>query len=601
MAKVVLRKRSEIPSEYKWCLEDMFSSDEAWEQEYELVLQKAEAMKAFCGTLARSGEQLLRFWEADDDLHYYVNRVVVYSNERYHEDTAVAKYQDYAAKADHAITAASEAEAFAQPEILAIPDGILEEMYVREPGLERYRRAMDEIRRAREHTLSEAEERILAMTGEIAKSPDNIFSIFNNADIHFPSIRDLEGNRISVTNGNFTLLQANRDRSLRKQVYEGFYQTYEQFGHTIAMMYSSQVKVNQFYANARNYPSARAMFLDSGNIPESVYDNLIAVVHKHLPAMYRYVSARKKLLGVEHLHMYDIYVPIVERTEHEYTFEEARDLVLAALEPMGEEYVSIMRSGFERGWVDVYENENKRGGAYSWGAYGTHPYVLLNFQGDLDSVFTLAHEMGHAMHTYYSNANQPITYAEYLIFVAEVASTCNEALLMQYLLNHTEDPGERLYLLNHYLDSFRTTLYRQCMFAEFEHIAHTRQASGETLTQEVLDQIYGDLVKLYYGPDMVVDDEIVHEWMRIPHFYTSYYVYQYATGYSAAIAFSKRILEQGKPAVDAYVDNFLKGGSSADPMDLLRAAGVDMSTETPIEAALDVFESVLEQFLEEYK
>ncbi|MDD6157319.1 MAG: oligoendopeptidase F [Lachnospiraceae bacterium] len=601
MAKVVLRKRSEIPSEYKWCLEDMFSSDEAWEQEYELVLQKAEAMKAFCGTLARSGEQLLRFWEADDDLHYYVNRVVVYSNERYHEDTAVAKYQDYAAKADHAVTAASEAEAFAQPEILAIPDEVLAEMYAREPGLERYRRAMDEIRRAREHTLSEAEEKILAMTGEIAKAPDNIFSIFNNADIHFPSIRDLEGNRVSVTNGNFTLLQANRDRSLRKQVYEGFYHTYEQFGHTIAMMYSSQVKVNQFYANARNYPSARAMFLDSGNIPESVYDNLIAVVHKHLPAMYRYVSARKKLLGVEHLHMYDIYVPIVERTEHEYTFEEARDLVLAALEPMGEEYVSIMRSGFESGWVDVYENENKRGGAYSWGAYGTHPYVLLNFQGDLDSVFTLAHEMGHAMHTYYSNANQPITYAEYLIFVAEVASTCNEALLTQYLLNHTEDPGERLYLLNHYLDSFRTTLYRQCMFAEFEHIAHTRQASGETLTQEVLDQIYGDLVKLYYGPDMVVDDEIVHEWMRIPHFYTSYYVYQYATGYSAAIAFSKRILEQGKTAVDAYVDNFLKGGSSADPIDLLRAAGVDMSTETPIEAALNVFENVLEQFLKECK
>lgn len=601
MAKVVLRKRSEIPSEYKWCLEDMFSSDEAWEQEYELVLQKAEAMKAFCGTLARSGEQLLRFWEADDDLHYYVNRVVVYSNERYHEDTAVAKYQDYAAKADHAVTAASEAEAFAQPEILAIPDEVLAEMYAREPGLERYRRAMDEIRRAREHTLSEAEEKILAMTGEIAKAPDNIFSIFNNADIHFPSIRDLEGNRVSVTNGNFTLLESSRDRSLRKQVYEGFYHTYEQFGHTIAMMYSSQVKVNQFYANARNYSSARAMFLDSGNIPESVYDNLIAVVHKHLPAMYRYVSARKKLLGVEHLHMYDIYVPIVERTEHEYTFEEARDLVLAALEPMGEEYVSIMRSGFESGWVDVYENENKRGGAYSWGAYGTHPYVLLNFQGDLDSVFTLAHEMGHAMHTYYSNANQPITYAEYLIFVAEVASTCNEALLMQYLLSHTEDPGERLYLLNHYLDSFRTTLYRQCMFAEFEHIAHTRQASGETLTQEVLDQIYGDLVELYYGPDMVVDDEIVHEWMRIPHFYTSYYVYQYATGYSAAIAFSKRILEQGKPAVDAYVDNFLKGGSSADPIDLLRAAGVEMSTETPIEAALKVFENVLEQFLEECK
>lgn len=600
MAKTVLKKRSEIPEAYKWRLEDMYPGDEAWEKEYELVLEKAKNVKAFSGTLAEDG-QLLAFLQAEDELRYYVARVLVYSNERYHEDTTVARYQDYAAKADHAIAAATEAVSFAQPEILAISDETLAGMYEKEPKLAQYRRAIDEMRRAKAHTLSEAEERILAMTSEMSKAPDNIFSIFNNADIHFPSVRDLEGNRVPVTNGNFTLLQANPDRSLRKQVYEGFYHTYAGFGHTIAMMYSAQVKADQFYADARHYSSARAMALDAGNIPEAVYDNLISVVHRHLPAMYRYVADRKRILDVEQLHMYDIYVPIVQGVEHRFSFEEARDLVLEALKPMGEEYVSIMRSGFENGWIDVYENENKRGGAYSWGAYGTHPYVLLNFQGDLDSVFTLAHEMGHAMHTYYSNETQPITYSEYLIFVAEVASTCNEALLMQYLLQHTTEPSERKYLLNHYLDSFRTTLYRQCMFAEFEQIAHTRQAKGEALTKQVLNQIYGDLVEQYYGPEMVVDEEITNEWMRIPHFYTSFYVYQYATGYSAAIAFSRKILEEGKPAVDAYISEFLKGGSSKDPLDLLKAAGVDMNTEAPIESALTVFEEVLASFEEQIK
>lgn len=591
-----LRKRDDIPAEYKWRLEDLYESDEAWEKEHDKVLELAEQMRAFQGTLASSGKQFLAFWRLADEIQYYGARVEVYSNEKWHQDTAVAKYQDYAARADHATTVAAEASSFADPEILAISDERMAELYAEEPELSQYKRAIDEIRRAKEHTLSAAEERILAMAGEMAGSPQSIFSIFNNADIKFPSIRDVEGNRIAVTNGNFVFLQNSPDRSLRKQVFEGFYGSFADMGHTVATMYSSQVKADQFFSKARKYSSARAMYLDGGNIPESVYDNLIEVVHKHMPAMYRYISLRKKLMEVEQLHMYDIYVPIVEAPTHTYTFEEARDLVLAALEPMGEEYVSILRKGFEDGWIDVYENENKRSGAYSWGAYGTHPYVLLNFQGDLNSVFTLAHEMGHAMHTYYSNSAQPVTYAGYRIFVAEVASTCNEALLMHYMLEHSQDEQEKLYLINHYLDSFRTTLYRQCMFAEYEHIAHEKQAAGESLTMDLLDQIYGDLVRLYFGPDMVVDDEITHEWMRIPHFYTPYYVYQYATGYSAATAFSKKILEGGQPVVDRYVGEFLKGGSSKDPIDLLANAGVDMSTPLPVEEALQVFEQYLKEF-----
>jgi oligoendopeptidase F len=425
--------------------------------------------------------------------------------------------------------------------------------------------------------------------------------MFNEADIHFPSVRDVEGNRIPITNGNFIRLQGSRDRNLRKQVFEAYYHTYAQWSNTVAAMYANQVKMNHFFAEASKYSSPRAMFLDNGNIPESVYDNLIEAVHKHLPAMYRYVAARKQLLGVDQLHIYDVFAPVVDTVDHTYTFEEAKELVLAALEPMGEEYISILKTGFENRWIDVYENENKRSGAYSWGAYGTHPYVLLNFQGNLDSVFTLAHEMGHALHTYYSNSAQPFAYSGYLIFVAEVASTCNEALLMKYLLEHTEDPKERLYLINHYLDGFRSTVFRQTMFAEFEQIVHTRQAKGESLTSEALNQIYHDLVALYYGPDMVVDEEIDHEWMRIPHFYTSFYVYQYATGYAAATAFSDKILKEGRPAVDAYIGNFLKGGCAKDPIDILAAAGVDMSTPEPVEQALEVFESYLKLFEEQLR
>lgn len=596
MAEKTLKSREEIADAYKWKLEDMFASDELWEEERTKVEELAAQLRQYEGRLAESADSLLAFLERRDELNYYLTRVYVYANQRYHQDTAVSRYQGYAAKADTAMVLAESAQSFAAPEILAMEDATLEEFYELQPKLAKYRRAIAEIRRTREHTLSAAEERILAEAGELSTAPSNIFSMFNNADIKFPYITDVEGNRIQITHGNYIHFLEQKDRSMRKQAFRGMYNTYAKWGNTVAAMFLAHLKQESFYARMGKYSSVRAMHLDRGNIPESVYDNLIETVHRHLPAMHRYMSVRKKVLGVEHLHMYDLFAPLVDSVESKYTYEEAKEIVASALAPMGEEYVSILREGFDNGWIDVYENENKRSGAYSWGAYGTHPYVLLNHQDNLESVFTLAHEMGHAIHTYYSNKNQPITYADYLIFVAEVASTCNECLLQQYLMENETDEEKKKYLICHYLDSFRTTLFRQTMFAEFEMIVHRKLAEGEPLTKDSLNQIYHDLNVLYYGPDMVVDEEIDYEWMRIPHFYTSFYVYQYATGYSAAVAFSGKILKEGQPAVEKYVKNFLSGGCSKDPIDLLADAGVDMRTPQPVDEALDVFEKYLDLF-----
>lgn len=590
-----LRSRSEIPAEYKWNLQDMFASDEIWEEEAKQVFEIAKEVEGYRGKLAEGADVLLAALKKTDELNYHAVRVYVYANQKYHEDTAVAKYQGYAAKADDVLMAAMSAISYQNPEVLSMAEATLEQFYKDEPELEKYRRFISEILRAKAHTRSEEVEGILAQARDMSVAPSNIYSMFNNADVRFPSFTDVEGNRVQITHGNFTALLHEKDRSLRKQVFHGVYDTYRKHGNSVTAMFNSHLKQEAFFAKMRNYPSVRAMHLNEGNIPESVYDNLIETVHKHLPAMYRYMALRKKLLGVEELHMYDIYVPVVEDTDKKYTYEEAKKLVTEAIAPMGEEYVAVCSDGMDHDWVDVYENENKRSGAYSWGAYGTHPYVLLNHQDDLNSTFTLAHEMGHAMHTYYSTKNQPITYSDYLIFVAEVASTCNEALLMHHLLETTTDEKERKYLINHQLEGFRTTLFRQAMFAEFEMIVHQKLADGENLTMESINKIYHDLNVLYYGPDMVVDEEIDYEWMRIPHFYTSFYVYQYSTGYSAAMAFSKKILEEGQPAVDRYIKYFLSGGSSKDPIELLKDAGVDMSTPAPVDDALCVFEDYLAQ------
>ena len=509
-------------------------------------------------------------------MSYYLERIVVYANERSHQDTAVSKYQAYVSKAETLTVQASGALAFASPEILQIDDKRLESFYSESNELMHYKRAIDEIMRQKEHTLSAAEENILAQCGEMAAAPENIFSMFNNADIKFPYITDVEGNKIRITHGNFIDFLSSKDRSLRKQVFRGVYDSYKKWSNTVSMMYISKLKNDTFYARVRKYDSARAMYLSGGDIPESVYDNLIETVHAHLPALHRYMALRKKLLGVEHLHMYDLFAPIVDNVQTTYTYDEAKKLVAKALEPMGDEYVSTLKAGMESGWIDVYENENKRSGAYSWGAYGTHPYVLLNYSETLDDMFTLAHEMGHAMHSFYSNSTQPFTYAEYKLFVAEVASTCNEVLLMEYLLKNTIDKKERAYLLNHYLDSFKGTVYRQTMFAEFEMLTHK------------------EVEKKYYGTDIISDEEIAFEWAKIPHFYYNFYVYQYATGFSAAVALARGILKEGEPAVERY-KKFLCGGCSESPLELLKIAGVNLESPKPVQDALDVFGEILDE------
>lgn len=596
MAVRTIRKREEIPAEYKWNLEDLFASDELWEQECEKLQQLCMQIKEFEGTLGQSAEQLYVFFQKADELAYYEGRICVYANEKYHQDTTVAKYQGYASLSDSILAQAAQSISFAEPEILQLSLEQIEQFYKEKPELESYRRCIEEMMRQKAHTRSAEVEELLASVQEFASTPGTIFSMYNNADIHIHSILDVEGNRIRITHGNFGLLLKSKDGRLRKNAFTSMYHAYEKMGNTIAAMFIANLKQEAFFAKSRRYDSVRKMHMDAGNIPELVYDQLIETVHKYLPALHRYVSYRKKKMGVDRLHMYDLYLPLAEDPCITYPFEEAKDLVIRALAPMGEEYVEILKKGFSEGWIDVYENENKRSGAYSWAAYGTHPYVLLNHQDDLDSVFTIAHEMGHAMHTYYSNQTQPITYSDYRIFVAEVASTCNESLLCQYMLEHAEDDRQKEYIMNHYLESFRTTLFRQAMFAEFEHIAHTKLAEGEALTQEMLCDIYHDLNVAYYGPDIVVDEEIDYEWMRIPHFYTAYYVYQYATGYSAAIACADKIRKEGAPAAEAYIKNFLSGGSAKDPLDLLLGAGVDMSTPEPVEAALRVFEKCLDEF-----
>lgn len=596
MAETRIRRREEIPDEYKWRLEDLFATEDEWEAEYGQTLGLAGALARYQGKLGTSVTNLLEFLGRRDALCFHRDRLYVYAHERYHQDTKETKYQGLAERADRMMTETEEALAFFAPEILAFPEESLGRFFEEEPRLEQYRRLIEEIRRDRDHVLSPEQEEILAMTGEMATAPRNIFSMINDADIHFHSFLDMEGNRVRVTHGNLSVLLKDRHRSTRESAWHSVHEAYQKWGNTVTAVFLANLKKDQFYAKVRRFSSARAMHLNEGNIPESVYDNLIETVHRHLPAMHRYVRLRKERLGLRRLRMYDMYLPLADAVDREYSWQDARELVIRALAPMGEEYLAIFSRAFDEGWIDVYENENKRSGAYSWSAYGTHPYVLMNYQSDLGSVFTLAHEMGHAIHSYYSAEAQPVTYAEYLIFVAEVASTCNESLLMSYLLEHSEDEREKTYLLNHQLEQFRTTVFRQTMFAEFEHIAHSRLAKGESVTRESLCKLYRELNQLYYGDALYIDADLEHEWMRIPHFYTPYYVYQYATGYSAAVALSDRIRKEGEPAVERYIDGFLKGGCSKDPIDLLRAAGVDMSKPEPVDQALCVFEEYLEAF-----
>ncbi|MCJ7966870.1 oligoendopeptidase F [Lachnospiraceae bacterium NSJ-171] len=587
-------KRIEQKVEDTWCLEDMFESDDFWEEEFGRLQRMIFQYEDFEGTLGESADSLLEYLKFNDETNLLMERLYVYANMRYHQDMANSMYQEFAARAQKLMVEISGASAFAEPEILEITTEKINIFFNENPELETYKRYISEILRGKNHTLDKKTETILAKSRQMANAAENIFSMYNGADIKFPSITTEEGEEIEITHGNFVPLLESTDREVRKAAFEGVYETYGKMRNTLAATFAANLDQANFYAQVRNFSSAREMYLYGSNIPESVYDNLIETVHKNMDKMHKYVSLRKKILDVSELHMYDLYTPIAKAPDTKYSFEAAKDIVLEGLAPMGEEYIKVLEEGFDNRWIDVYENEGKRSGAYSWGAYGIHPYVLMNYHGTLDHVFTLAHEMGHAIHSYYSDANQPYVNAGYKIFVAEVASTCNESLLIQHLLKITEDEEEKAYLINHFLEQFKGTLYRQTMFAEFEKIAHSMVQNGEGVTADRLCEIYYNLNKKYFGDDIVIDKEIELEWARIPHFYNPFYVYQYATGLSAAIALSKRILEEGKPAVEDYM-KFLTGGSSQDPIELLKIAGVDMTSAKPIETALELFGNLLDE------
>ena len=588
-----IRKRSEIPVEDTWALEDLYVSDEAWEQELKTLEEDQAYLAAFAGKLAESAENLYAYMEKTEQVNAKAELLANYCMRKADQDTREAVYQAMVGKFMNVIVGLSAATSFETPEIMAISDESLEDFYTSCPVLERYRRYLTDLRRRKEHVLSPAEEKLLAAAGEMSQAPDNIYGMFADADMTFPDALDAEGNPHPISQGTFVPCQESPDRVLRKNAYESLYHSFGKFKNTAASILNAQNKQLKFFAEARKYENAFEASLDRTNVPTSVYLNLIEAVHKHLPKMHRYVRLRKKLLGVDELHFYDIYTALVSDVDKKIPYEEAKATIYDALAPLGEDYRAVLKQGFENRWIDVYQNEGKRSGAYSAGA-AVHPYVLMNYSGTLDSQFTLAHEMGHALHSYYSNKNQNPIDADYVIFVAEVASTCNEALLMEYLLGKTTDKKERAYLINHFLEQFKGTLYRQTMFAEFELNIGKMVAEGQTLTADVLCAEYRRLNEAYFGPDMVVDDEIALEWARIPHFYYNYYVFQYATGYSAAIALSRRILSEGENAVKDYL-NFLSGGCSKSPIDLLKGAGVDMTSPTPVEAALELFGTLLDE------
>lgn len=585
--------RADVPEKDKWAIQDLFATDDDWRAALAKAKEFIPCITAFRGRLAESGAALLSFFRLDDEISLAFDALVHYAQRRSDEDTRVAAYQEMVSQVTRFAVEIQSAAAFETPELLAISDEDMNRLYAEAPELELYRLNIDRIRRRREHVLSDKEEAILAAAGEMAASPDDIYSMLNDADLKFPDAVDKDGNKHPVTHGTFIPLMQSYDRVLRKSAFDSLYSVYGQFRNTSAATLSAQLKQLLFFANVRKYPSTLDAALDGNEVPTEIYHNLIDAVHRSFAPMYRYVALRKKLLGVDELHMYDLYVPVVDGVEMKFTFEEAKEIALKALAPLGEDYLNLLREGFANGWIDVYENEGKRSGAYSAGAR-VHPYVLLNFKGTLDDVFTLVHEMGHSIHSYLSNKTQPTAYQDYVIFVAEVASTCNEALLMEYLLSVTTDKKERAYLINHFLEQFRGTLYRQTMFAEFELAANEMTQRGEGTTAEALCAMYKKLNEQYFGPEMNVDEDISLEWARIPHFYYDYYVYQYATGYAAAIALSRRILREGEPAVKDYL-GFLSGGCSADPITLLRGAGVDMASPKPIEDATKLFDEMISE------
>ncbi len=587
-----LPSRSEIKVEDTWKLEDIFASDDVWEKEFEEVKALIPQMEKFKGKLGESAQTLYDALQEQDELTMRVSKLYTYAHMRYDQDTTNSFYQGLNDRIKTLYTQIASALSYVTPEILSIEESKIKQYMAEHKELKLYAHALDEITRERPHILSESEEALLAQASEVLGSSSNTFGMLNNADLEFPSIKDENGEEVEITHGRYIRFLESSDRRVREEAFKAVYETYGKFKNTFASTLSGTVKKDNFSARVRHYNSARHSALSTNNIPEEVYDNLVKTVNDNLHLLHRYIDLRKKVLGIEELHMYDLYTPLVKDVKMEVTYEEAKDYILKGLKPLGEDYLNVLKEGFENRWVDVHENKGKRSGAYSSGTYGTNPYILMNWQDNVNNLFTLAHEFGHSVHSYYTRKTQPYPYGDYSIFVAEVASTCNEALLNDYLLKTIDDEKQRLYLLNHYLEGFRGTVFRQTMFAEFEHDVHVRAQNGEPLTPELLTKLYYDLNKKYFGDNLVIDEEIGLEWARIPHFYYNYYVYQYATGFSAAAALSKQILEEGDAAVERYV-GFLKSGSSDYPIEVLKKAGVDMTTSQPIEEALAVFEEKL--------
>ena len=593
MAKELL-KREEVKVEDTWDLTDMYESNEAWEEELNKIEALITEIAGMEGTCLDTAKNLLTVLEKDAACAQKIELAYSYAERLFDQDQKNTKHQSMSAKIMSVYAKYAASTAFISPEIIAASSELLEKYFKEIPELELYRKQIDEIIRMKPHRLSAEMEKLVALTAEMSQGPSDTYSIFNNADLTFPETEDENGEKVRLTHGRFISLLESSDKTVRKNAFEKYYATYEQFLNTLANIYNNQVKQQIFHATARKYNSTLEAAVDENNVSTDVYINLVAIINENLDKMHHYVKLRKKCLGVDELHMYDIYTPMIPDMAKEIPFEEAKETVLKALAPLGDEYVAKVKEGFENRWIDVYENQGKRSGAYSAGSYGAHPYVLLNYNGTLDDMFTIAHEMGHAMHSYYSNENQPYIYSQYKIFVAEVASTCNEILLMEYLLKNTTDKKERAYLLNHYLDSFKGTVFRQTQFAEFEMRTNAMVEAGESLNAENLNALYLELNKKYYGPDMISDKEISYEWARIPHFYYNFYVYQYATGFTSAVAIARSILAEGAPAVERY-KKFLSGGCSDAPVELLKIAGVNLETPAPIQSALDVMGEILDE------
>lgn len=589
-----LPSRDNIDDKYKWRLEDIYESNETWEKDFSRVQELADKIVSFKGNLSKDAKTFYEALKSIDEFSSLVDKIFVYARMRRDEDNTNNLYQSMVDRATSMLTESYAKISFFTPELISMDESIIEKYFSILPKLSMYRFKIESVLREKEHILSEKEEVILTLTSEVADAPDDIFTMFNNADIKFPEITDENGEKVELTKGRYITFLESRDRRVRKEAFKAMYQTYSAMRNTLAATLISNVKKNKFYATVRKFNSSLEASLNGDKVDPEVYDKLIDTIADNLNLMDKYLRIRKKALNLDELRLYDLYVPIVESIDKKISFEEAKNMIIECLAPLGEKYIQDLRQAFEGGWIDVYESRGKTSGAYSWGAYLTHPYVLLNYQGNVNDVFTLAHEMGHAMHTFYTNQTQPYVYSGYRIFVAEVASTVNESLLIKYLLDNTTDKKEKAYLLNHYLEQFRGTVFRQVMFAEFEKIIHEKIESGEALTTDSLCEIYFGLNEKFFGREVVLDKDIEMEWSRIPHFYSSFYVYKYATGFAAATAITNAILTEGKPAVDRYME-FLKSGSSDYPLELLKKAGVDLSTPKPVEECLKVFGSILDE------